>query len=87
MTLSVQFVPQTLSVSVSPTQVGIAVGNPITRDFVERDPYTGEYTVTPGDSPVVLETKDLRMTDNVTVGAVPSNYGRIGWNGAVLTVS
>lgn len=54
---------------------------------VDTDPYTGPYTVTPGDAPVTLETRDLRMTENVTIAAIPSNYGKIGWNGSALTVS
>lgn len=51
------------------------------------DPYEGPYTVTPGDATVTLETRDLRMTENVTIAAIPSNYGKIGWNGSALTVS
>ena len=46
-----------------------------------------EYTITPGDEEQVLITKNLRMTDNITVKAVPSNYGKIDWNGQYLVVS
>ena len=48
---------------------------------------TGDYTVTPGESEIVLETRHLRMTDNVTISPVPSGWGKITWNGAFLTVS
>jgi hypothetical protein len=85
--LSVTFVPQTVSVGIDSATMGIRFGDPIARDLVERDPYTGEYTITPGDETVVLSTSGLRMTDNVTINPVPSNYGRITYNGSVITVS
>ena len=49
--------------------------------------YEGEYTVTPSQEAQTLETKDLRMTGNVTINPIPNNYGLITWNGSVLTVS
>lgn len=49
--------------------------------------YHGAYEVTPSQQTQVLETAGLKMTDNVTVNPIPSNYGLITWNGAVLTVS
>lgn len=51
---------------------------------------------------IKMQTKNVEPTDEeqiivadagfvalskVTVGAIPSNYGKISWNGAVLTVS
>lgn len=49
--------------------------------------YHGSYTVTPADEVQILETKNLQMTDNVTINPIPSNYGKITWNGSFLTVS
>ena len=48
--------------------------------------YGGPYTVTPGNTARTLNTDGFRMLDNVTVGAIPSNYGEILWNGSVITV-
>lgn len=56
-------------------------------DRVPPPTYEGEYTITPGDEAVVLETAGLVMAQNVTINPVPSNYGRITWNGSALTVS
>ena len=53
----------------------------------ERPAYDGPYSVTPSAEEQVLETNGKRMTGNVTVGAIPSNYGLVTWNGSVLTVS
>lgn len=50
-------------------------------------PYSGRYEVTPSESTQVLETAYHKMTANVVVNPIPSNYGRITWNGTVITVS
>ena len=49
--------------------------------------YRGPYEVTPSPETQVLETQNTRMTQNVTVHPIPSNYGLIEWNGAFLKVS
>ena len=79
--------PQSATISANPASAGISVGNPVTRDYVERDPYEGDYTITPSSETQTLVTKNLRMTDNITINPVPSNYGLITWNGSVITVS
>ena len=79
--------PQAVSVSVRSDSLDIGFGNPVTRDYVERDPYTGEYAVTPGEETITLATDGKRMTDNITINPIPSNYGLITWNGSFLTVS
>lgn len=86
MILTASFAPQTLKVCTK-TQLEAVFGRPIARDVVERDPYIGAYAVTPSSEEQVLNTKDLRMTANIVVKPVPSNYGLITWNGSFLTVS
>lgn len=49
--------------------------------------YTGEYVVTPSDTEQVLLTDGLISAHNIVINPIPSNYGKINWNGAVLTVS
>lgn len=49
--------------------------------------YRGDYEVTPSTETQVLQTQDMLMGENVVVHPIPSNYGLITWNGAVLTVS
>lgn len=87
MKLSVTFKPQTLNVSFNPAQANISTSSQITRSFVDRDPYTGAYEVTPSQETQTLETENKRMTGNVTINPIPSNYGLITWNGAFITVS
>lgn len=54
---------------------------------VDVDEYTGTYEVTPSDETQTLQTSGLRMLGNVTINPVPSNYGRITWNGLGIRVS
>ena len=49
--------------------------------------YNGPYVITPSMETQTLDTTGKRMSENVVVNPIPSNYGLITWNGAVLTVS
>ena len=51
------------------------------------DTYDGEYEVTPTEETQILPTVGLLMKHNVTVNPIPTNYGRITWNGSTITVS
>ena len=54
---------------------------------ITNDPYDGSYVVTPGQGVQILNTKNLVCNDNITIEAIPSNYGLVTWNGSILTVS
>ena len=49
--------------------------------------YTGPTTITPSTETQTLATSHTSVLSNITINPVPSNYGRIDWNGSVLTVS
>ena len=49
--------------------------------------YPGPYAITPGPDAQVFDTSGKMMTEDITVGAIPSNYGLITWDGSTLTVS
>lgn len=51
------------------------------------DEYDGPYEVTPTNVAQTLATRGLLSTADIVVNPIPSNYGLIQWNGAVLTVS
>ena len=53
----------------------------------EYSHYDGSYTFTPGAEAQVISTEDLVMDNDITIEAIPSNYGLITWNGSYLTVS
>ena len=79
--------PQAVSVSVNAGTLGVALGTPVVKEYVDVQTYTGEYEVTPSAETQTLNTEGLRLTRNVTVNPIPQNYGLITYNGAVLTVS
>lgn len=84
--MNVTITPPSVTVTVSPPALGKGFGNPVARDLVERDPYVGDYTITPAEEQVVLTTDGKRMTDNITVDPIPENYCRWSWDGSKLTV-
>ena len=49
--------------------------------------YDGEYIIEPTQHEQILPTAEKLLAENITVKAIPKNYGLITWNGAVLTVS
>lgn len=79
--------PQAVSVSVNADTMGVTLGTPVVKEYVDVQTYTGEYEVTPSAETQTLNTDGLRLTRNVTVNPIPQNYGLITWNGSFLTVS
>lgn len=53
----------------------------------QTNPYEGEYEITPTNATQTIEIANLRATQNITIKAIPENYGLITWNGSSLTVS
>lgn len=49
--------------------------------------YDGPVVVTPSQQTQVLPTNGTRLTSNIKVNPIPSNYGLITWNGSIITVS
>ena len=67
-------------------------GEPVRFKFIQGgavlpDAYQGPYTATPTEETQTLQTHGLMMDHDVTINPIPTNYGRITWNGSVLTVS
>lgn len=77
---------QRIRVTNAPEQK-IGVDNTYRITVGSAPPYEGEYVITPTQERQVLETKNMTMTDNVTVEPIPKNYGLITYNGFELTVS
>jgi len=51
------------------------------------DYYAGDYEITPGDESQTLAVAGKLMAQDVVINSIPSNYGKIEWNGSTLTVS
>lgn len=70
--LSVTFHPAQVTVNLKSAVLSTSTGAPVVREFIDRPAYEGEYTVTPTTEAQTLATNGLRMTDDVTVEAMPS---------------
>lgn len=55
--------------------------------MAQVEEYTGAYEFTPTQGTQVIEIANKKATADITINPIPSNYGLITWNGAVLTVS
>lgn len=49
--------------------------------------YTGPTSVTPSAQAQTLHTKGTALLSDITIGAIPQNYGLVTWDGSTLTVS
>lgn len=54
---------------------------------IEGEIYDGPYSATPSDHEQVLQTANKVMTRDVVIAPIPSNYGKISYNGSTITVS
>lgn len=74
-----------VSLGVSANTVAIDVKESIVT--VAGQAYEGEYTFVPTQEAQTIEIKNKVALDNITINPIPNNYGLIGWNGSVLTVT
>ena len=87
MKLSVTYRPQKCSISYKPQKVGMTIKGSVVKEYIDCEPYEGEYEVMPSQQTVVLATDGKRMLHDVVVNPLPSDWGHIAWDGSVLTVS
>lgn len=67
--------------------IDLGVSEQIVIENHDTLPYRGEYEFTPTEDVQTVHINGLRATRNITINPIPSNYGKITWNGSVLTVS
>lgn len=49
--------------------------------------YAGKYEITPSLETQTLETAYRVLTSNVVIAPIPSNYGKISYDGSTLTIT
>lgn len=74
MKLSVSYKQPSIDVAFNEPSFDVLTETPVAKEYVERPAYEGSYSVTPTESAQTLSTNGKRMTDNVAVGAIPSDY-------------
>lgn len=76
--------PQSISAEVSSSTITAEGGAAV--EVSSASPYRGAYEVTPSGELQVLATRGLMATRDVIVNPIPSNYGRIEFDGSTLSV-
>ena len=74
-----------MNVAISAQQVAMTVGVAIVAGLPEH--YEGQYEFIPGDEVQTINIKNMMADADIIIDPIPSNYGKISWNGSVLTVS
>jgi len=49
--------------------------------------YDGPYEITPAAEEQTIPIRGKQATADITIAAIPNNYGLISWDGSTLTVS
>lgn len=76
-----------IPVSVSSTEVLFSASVATAYNMREGEIYDGEYEFTPTEETQTVFTNGKVLLDNITINPIPNNYGRITYNGSILTVS
>lgn len=67
--------------------VGSMEGTLTIPTIIEAEAYDGDYEITPSEETQILMTAEKTAKGNITINPIPSNYGRITYNGSTITIS
>lgn len=76
---------ETITGELSP--VGSIEGELTIPKIIEPEEYRGTHEVTPSGETQILMTAEKVVRENIVINPIPSNYGKITWDGRVITVS
>lgn len=69
------------------TQHEIAMTIGTTYAMSTADDYEGAYEFTPTESTQTVQIEGKKATQDIVINPIPTNYGRITWNGSFIKVS
>lgn len=69
------------------TQHEIAMTIGATYAMSTADDYEGAYEFTPTESTQTVQIEGKKATQDIVINPIPTNYGRITWNGSYIKVS
>lgn len=55
--------------------------------YFPSESYAGPYEFTPSDAAQTVIIAGMVAERNIVISPIPSNYGRIAWDGITLTIS
>lgn len=59
----------------------------VIQTYSDFDTYTGVTTVTPTEEQQILFTNGKLVPSDITIEPIPTNYGKITYNGSTITVT
>lgn len=65
-------------------QYSVGIGSEYS--LVRNEYYDGSYSFTPSDEEQIIQSRNLVMRQNITIAPIPNNYGRVSYNGSVITI-
>lgn len=71
-----------IPIKVLSSSAPVAMGASITADV----PYKGSTVFVPSDVDQIINIAGMKSAENIVVKAIPNDYGKISWNGAVLSI-
>lgn len=74
-----------MTVAVDAVTLPVTIGANITVNTAPE--YEGEFEFTPADTAQIIPVGGYRLSQDIVINPIPSNYGHISWNGAYITVS
>lgn len=85
MTVAANTLSVALAVASNTHNVGMDVGFVVVSGLAEH--YDGSYEFTPADTAQTVSIKDKVADEDIIINPIPSNYGKISWNGLGIRVS
>lgn len=82
-----EIIPIIVPMTVEATETTIPMGFDVAVNVGDADPYDGEYEWTPTQETQIIPIRHKMAVSDITINPIPSDYGKITWDGAVLTVS
>lgn len=80
--------PTQVPMSVESTQATVGMGFNETINVIIRPINLEDKSITPSDdTQIVTFDEGYQGLRQVTIDPIPSNYGKIGWDGSILTVT
>lgn len=86
-TVTLSIPADNIDLTVDQSTFNMGVDSPIVVQATPIPVYEGEYRVTPSAESQTIHAQGFRFEQDLTIDPIPSNYGRITWDGATLTVS
>ena len=87
MTVAETVAQYSLSVQSNATAITLAPAETINVEILGYPEYEGLTTIIPGEEAQTLSTAQRTLLTDIVINPIPSNYGKITYNGTSLTVS